>query len=232
MHPTQLTTAPINHPPPFVLADEREIFYPETDFKPMAETDLHRDTLASLVQLLKRFYRDTNDIYVSGNLLIYYEEGNPFRSVAPDVFVVKNVSKRNRRIYKLWEEKQAPSVVIELSSKSTAREDLQKKWRLYERLGVAEYFIFDPEYAYLDLPLIGYRLEDGEYVELELSDNRIFSQELNLELVAAPSGLRLFDRERNDFLPTPDEAEERLAAADAEIAELRRQLQESNRHQS
>ncbi len=43
------------------------------------------------------------EVYVGGNLPIYYEEGDPAKSVAPDVFVVFGIAKRQRRIYKLWE---------------------------------------------------------------------------------------------------------------------------------
>src|SRR5437764_994722 len=117
-----------------------DIEYPETDGKPMAETDVHATLMIELRSALEAFFRHAPDIYVSGNLLLYYEEGNPRKSVAPDVFVVRGVSKEQRRIYKLWEEGHAPDVVFEISSRSTYKEDLQRKWHLYAQLGVAEYY--------------------------------------------------------------------------------------------
>ena len=112
--------------------------YPESDGKPMAETDIDRQLLSVLVFTLETFFQSQPDVYVSGNLLIYYVEGNPKKRIAPDVFVVRGVDKWPRQIYKLWEEGVAPQVVIELTSRQTWREDLQEKWRLYEQHGVED----------------------------------------------------------------------------------------------
>ena len=81
--------------------DLRPVHYPERDGKPMAESDLHRKEMARLIETLDAFLADRPDVYVSGNLLLYYEEGNPRASVAPDVFVVLGVPKRDWPIYKL-----------------------------------------------------------------------------------------------------------------------------------
>lgn len=180
--------------------------YPESDGKPMAETDVHRNLLADLIFTLDNYFQAQLDVYVSGNLLIYYVEGNPAKCFAPDVFVVRGVPKRQRRTYKLWEEGVAPQIIIELTSRKTWREDLQTKWRLYEELGVQEYFIFDPEYDYLDDPLVGYRLENGKYVDLEIKDRRVKSEVLELELVDTGETLRLLDPVNQHVLPNFQEA--------------------------
>lgn len=52
-------------------------------------------------------------------------------------------------------------MVIEVSSRRTWLEDLYKKWQLYARLGVREYFLFDPQYDYLPEPLMAWRLGEG-----------------------------------------------------------------------
>ncbi len=188
-----------------------EPIYPERDGKPMAETDVHRRLLSDLVFTLDNHFRDRPDVYVSGNLLIYYVEGNPKKRVAPDVFVVRGVPKGQRRIYKLWEEQVTPQFIIELTSRQTWREDLQEKWRLYEQLGVQEYFIFDPEYDYLEEALVGYRLENGQYAALEAPERRLRSEVLGLELVDTGETLRLFDPGTQKFLPGPRELAEELA---------------------
>ncbi|MBS1787420.1 MAG: Uma2 family endonuclease [Acidobacteria bacterium] len=180
--------------------------YPESDGKPMAETDIHRNLLADLVFTLENHFREQSDVYVSGNLLVYYVEGNPAKCFAPDVFVVRGVPKGQRRIYKLWEEGVAPQVIIELTSRKTSREDLQTKWQLYQELGVPEYFIFDPEYDYLDEPLIAYRLEQGRYLEQPIKDHRVMSDALGLELVDTGKTLRLLDPTTSRFLPNSLEA--------------------------
>ncbi|MDX2040270.1 MAG: Uma2 family endonuclease [Acidobacteriota bacterium] len=198
--------------------------YPESDGKPMAETDTHANLLMNLRLSLDNYFRDDSNVYVSGNLLVYYVEGNPAKCFAPDVFVVRGVPKGERRIYKLWEEGVAPQIIIELTSRKTWKEDLQTKWRLYEELGVQEYFIFDPEYDYLDDPLVGYRLENGKYVELEIKDGRAKSEVLGLELVNTGETLRLFDPNSNQVLPTPQEAQERVSELEATLARYREQF--------
>lgn len=197
--------------------------YPESDGKPMAETDIHRKLLTDLVFTLENHFRAEPEIYVSGNLQVYYVEGNPAKCVAPDVFVVRGVSKGQRRMYKLWEEGVAPQIVIELTSRKTWREDLQTKWDLYRELGVQEYFIFDPEYDYLDDPLVGYRLENGKYAALDIDDGRIKSEVLGLELADTGQTLRLFDPATAQLLPTTNEsalAYQELQEAQNHSAEL------------
>ena len=80
------------------------VIYPESDGKPMAETECHQDIMIDFIQMLKHYFRNVNDVHVSGNLLMYYEEGNPRKSVSPDAFVAFGVSKKKRRTYKIWEE--------------------------------------------------------------------------------------------------------------------------------
>jgi Uma2 family endonuclease len=221
-----------------------EIDYPESDGKPMAETDFHLRLIFDLYGALRDFFRRDELVYVGSNLLLYYVEGDPTKSVAPDVFVARGVGKHNRRIYKLWEEKRAPSVVIEVSSRKTKDEDLKWKKQLYAWLSVNEYFIFDPEYK-LKPPLRAYRLRGKEYVEEAVTGGRVMSEELGLELVNTGQTLRLCDPRTGHFLLTPQEeaaarreaenraasaeaaqseAEARAASAEAELARLRADL--------
>lgn len=201
-----------------------DIEYPETDGKPMAETDLHRDLMKELIDQLETFFHDAPEVYVSGNLLLYYEKGSPRKSVAPDVFVVRGVGKERRRIYKLWEEGRAPDAVFEISSRSTYKEDLQRKWQLYAQLGVAEYYVFDPEYDYLKEGLLAYRLGEGEYVEAEVTDGAVRSEALGLDVVDTGETLRLRDPRTEQFLPTRIEMVETQQRAEAELAHLREEL--------
>ena len=170
------------------------IEYPESDGKPVGETDVHRREILHTIETLERHFRDAPDIYVSGNLMFYYEEGNPAAVVSPDVFVVKGVRKGLRRTYKLWDEGVAPCVVIEMTSRSTRLEDKGNKRALYALLGVREYFLFDPLGEYLKPPLQGFTLVDGEYAALPVeSDGGIISRELGLKLSRDETVLRLFD---------------------------------------
>lgn len=108
-------------------------------------------------------------MYVSGNLFIYYEEGNPQAVMSPDVFVVFGVSNRKRRTYKTWQENgKLPSFILEITSKTTQRKDEVEKPQLYASLGVQEYFQYDPTADYLKPQLKGARLVEGRYQTLPL----------------------------------------------------------------
>jgi Uma2 family endonuclease len=209
--------------------------YPTSDGKPMAETDHHRDLMVDLIQTLKAFYAAQQRVYVSGNLLVFYEPGNRRRHVSPDVFVVKGVPKHDRLNYLVWEEKKGPDVVIELTSSSTRREDLHGKFRLYrETLRVKEYFLFDPFGDYLGPTMQGYRLRAGEYRAIQPVRARLPSRVLGLHLERSGSNLRLFDPATGRWLPTDEErgvyaqrdAQERVLQAQRDAQERVLQAQE------
>jgi Uma2 family endonuclease len=204
------------------------IYYPESDGEPMAETDTHRKQISYGTEVLEIYFQDEPDVYVTGNIMFYYVEGDPTKVTSPDVMVVRGVPKGERPVFKLWEEK-PPVVAIEFSSRKTWKEDLQKKWKLYQELGVLEYYIFDPEYDYLDEPLLAYKLINGEFVQIEVKDGRVFSEALGLELIDTGVGLRLFDPKTQQFLMTPLEehnarVREQEAREQAEIALQEKEL--------
>ena len=116
------------------------IHYPSSDGRPMAENDAQRSAIMYGIGALNRHFKGRRDVYVSGDLLIYYREGDPRTSIAPDVFVVFGVEDRPRQNYKLWEEGQVPAFVLEVASPSTWRDDLGRQRSVYARLGVREYW--------------------------------------------------------------------------------------------
>ncbi len=128
----------------------RKIDYPTGDGKPMAETEIHRDDMMDIIRTLQDYFATEPMVCVSGNMLMFYEEGNRRKHVSPDVFVVRGIPKKERENYLIWEEGKAPDLVVELTSKSTKREDQQKPRLLYrDVLKVPEYFLFDPTEDYL-----------------------------------------------------------------------------------
>jgi Uma2 family endonuclease len=173
---------------------DKAIEYPERDGKPMGETEIHIDWMIELITSLRRFFQRRLDVYVAGNMLIYYKKGDPKIFIVPDCYVVKGVSKKKRRTYKVWEEGKAPDVVFELTSRSTKNEDTNKKKLIYQNsLQVKEYFIYDPLYEYLKPPLQGYCLERGVYVPIEQQGGRLKSLELDIELADEHGFLNLYD---------------------------------------
>jgi Uma2 family endonuclease len=199
----------------------REIDYPTGDGKPMAETDLHRDDMVDVIQMLKDHFARERDVYVSGNLLVFYVEGDRRKHLSPDVFLVRGVEKKDRDHYLIWKEGKGPGAVIEITSKSTRREDQRKKKELYQTvLRVPEYFQFDPTEDYLKPPLQGFRLVDETYVPIEPVNGRLPSEVLGLHLERDGTRLRLYDPATGKRLLTAAErneiAEQRAGAAQAE----------------
>lgn len=207
--------------------------YPTSDGRPMAETDTHRILMVTSIDTLDWFFADEALVYVSGNLLVFYERGNKRKHVSPDTFVVKGVPKGNRDNYLIWEEGKTLDAAIEYTSKSTRDEDVTFKFGLYERLKVKEYFLFDPLGDYLDPRLKGYRLRGGKYVAIHDVDGRLPSQVLGLHLEQAGKELRFYDPAAKNWLPTAEErlaqAEEKQAQTEAENARLRQELEELRR---
>jgi Uma2 family endonuclease len=204
--------------------------YPDSDGQPMTESDPTRNYLVYCVEALRLFFQSRPQVYVSGNLFIYYQEGDPAKSVSPDVFVVFGVSKRERRSYKVWEEDgKLPSFILEITSMTTRKQDEETKPNLYASLGVQEYFQYDPTGDYLNLQLKGRQLRNGSYQAIapqSLDDGSIaiYSSVLGLDLRLLPvaaelppqirSGtttareLRLFDPQTQTKLLNYQEAEQ------------------------
>jgi Uma2 family endonuclease len=204
--------------------------YPTSDGKPMAETDWHRDLMNILIQTLKAWYADQPRTYVSGNLLLFYEEGNRRKHKSPDVFVVKGIAKHDRPNYLLWQEGKGPDVVIELTSTSTRREDQDDKYQFYrDTLRVKEYFLFDPLGDYLKPPLQGYRLRRGQYHPIRSVASRLPSQVLGLHLERNGRELRLYDPTTDRWLLTPLERAEIAEERSRQAEERRRQAEERRR---
>jgi len=201
-----------------------EIYYPESDGKPVGETGFHIAALFHLWQALRFHYRNTPNVYVAGDLLFYYEEGNPAQFKVPDVFVVKGIPKHDRRIYQLWKEKRSPCAIFEITSRGTRSEDVGSKRTLYEMLGVQEYYLFDPLEEYLRPRLQGYVLVAGIYQPLKPSnDGSLLSRELGLVLRPEGTLLRAVDPATGEPLPTLDEAVDQIVDARAIArAEMRR----------
>ena len=219
---------------------QRDIDYPESDGRPLGESDLHRDEIVDLVFALRQRYREVPDVYVAGDLFLYYTRGDRQAVVCPDVFLVRGVPKGPRRTYKLWEEGKGPSLVIEVTSASSRDEDLEEKPGKYARLGVEEYFLFDPLDEYLSPRLQGFRLAGGRYLPIEpetpAADIALISRTTGLRLRVEGERLRLVDLATGRPLPRTEEeplareaAEARAAAAEARADALAAELERLRR---
>jgi len=216
----------------------REVKYPTSDGRPMAETPLHMQEMIDLIEILQDHFAEDMDVYVWGNMMLFYVEGDPRKHISPDVFVVRGVPKLPIRDYYLtWKEGKAPDLVVEITSKSTQREDQKKKLVLYrDVLKVPEYFQFDPRGDYLKPPLQGHNLVDGEYVPIPAVDGRLPSEVLGLHLECEGPHLRLYDPATGRRVPKREElrieAETRTRQIEAENERLRREVETLRKQRS
>jgi hypothetical protein len=225
---------------------------PSTDGLPMRESMVQHEVLGYTVFALRRFFKGHSPgVCVASDLLIY-DDGRPATDgpvrpvwVSPDLLVAFGVGDRMRDSYVIWREGKAPEFVMEVASKSTWRRDRDEKPALYAALGVAEYFLYDPEGGYLEPRLQGRVLRGAKRGALrsERLGNGAWglrSEVLGLSayLRGPQQALRWYDPATRKDLESHDEvhndrdrlaaAREREAAArraaEAEVAKLRAQI--------
>jgi len=215
---------------------------PCDDGEPM-ETQRHKVQASILADTLDDAWAHRRDVYIGANMAVYFSETqalkNDFR--APDVFVVLDTERRERKRWVVWEEDgRTPDVVIELTSESTEDVDRGLKKTVYARmLHVPIYVIYDPFSARLDV----YRLSGTQYEPIAPdAQGRVFCEPLRLYLGIVPGTyrdieapwLRWIDR---DGIPLPLPTErlahiteraareaERADRAEMEVARLREEL--------
>ena len=207
------------------------IDYPDSDGLPMAENESQFWPILYVGSALDRYYQDRDDVYVVGNLLVYYQQGDGNKSVSPDLMVVFGASKHVRSSYRVWEEPKAPDFVLEIASESTYRTDRGEKRDTYAEMGVQEYWQYDPVGSYLDPPLLGFRLVEGRYVPIPAVSQEggllvLRSEVLGLELHLRPGApvreaLHFYDPVRGEYLRTYREEAQARQEAEARLREER-----------
>ncbi len=211
---------------------------PLEDFEPMPEGDKQRRNLSYTTEALRLWFEKQQNVYVSGNLFIRYEQELTEKRIAPDTFVVFGMSNEDRVSYKIGEDGgKAPSFVLEITSKGTVTKDRKQNPLIYRDLGVKEYFQYDPSGEYLKpTALQCVRLENGEYVAIApsvLPDGTLslHSEVLGLDLHLYPNlGFRFFDPISNQILRSYAEAEfERVFE---QRARFQAELERSFEHQA
>jgi Uma2 family endonuclease len=197
-----------------------EIYYPDSDGLPMADGDVHLEAIINLRHALETYYAEEPGVYVSGNLLIYYVEGDPSLSIDPDAFVVPGAGKRDRYNYLLWEEELVPVIAFEIVSETGWPRVLREKKDIYERLGIEEYVVFDPEEEFMTPRFQGFRLLEGRYQSIPLEpDGSLRSRTTGLTIQPEGRNLRLIDAATGERFRWPKEAREAQRRAEQQIAQ-------------
>ena len=197
------------------------VYYAEQRDDDMGETSIHIKLLANFLNILAVYFENRTDVFFSGNMNLYFERGNSRRWYAPDLLVAFGVPNVERSSYLLWREEIFPQVLFEIASEKTWSNDIDEKLRVYEEYGAEEYYVLDPEFAYLPAPLMAFRRQGEKLVESEVKDDRVFSPRLNLEIVWNDRTFRFYNPRTKDFLLTLNETErqKREYKSRAELAE-------------
>jgi len=177
-----------------------ELYYPAELGDEMGETALHYKFTSLFFSLLEAFLASRSDVAVAANMMVYFEEGNPQKWLAPDVFVCFGTENKLRRVFKTWIEGLFPQVIFEIASDRTFENDLGGKRLDYARLGVEEYYLLDPERAYLPAPLMAFHRQSGRLLSVEVNNGRVFSPLLSLEIVDTGNSFRIFNPQTQNFL--------------------------------
>ena len=213
----------------FTQPPQSAVQYPEDDGQPMAEDTLQFKWIVLIKEGLETLFRNDPSIFVAGDLLWYPVEGKPKIRQAPDIMVVLGRPKRERGSYKQWEEEDiAPEVVFEVLSPGNRLHEMLRKFRFYEKHGVEEYYIYDPDNG----DLFGWRRGDGGLEEITDMNGHV-SQRLGIrfEPGEGPNNMRIIGPDGQPFrthqqLMEQAEAERQRADAERQRADAERQRAE------
>ena len=213
------------------------IIYPETDGMPLPDGVFQDPLFREIVSTIEAFFRGQPNTVVSGNTFIYYEEGNPRRSVSPDCYVAYGVDVElllRNNTYRLWEMGKPSDFALEIASVSTATVDTGHKRELYAQLGIPEYWRYDSTGGdFYGEPLVGEYLVDGEYRRFDMHtepDGGVWghSPALNLDLWWDEGKLRFWDLATGMWLLNYEETRAAMNVAET-LAEQERARAEQER---
>ncbi|MBE9059332.1 Uma2 family endonuclease [Sphaerospermopsis sp. LEGE 08334] len=138
-----------------------EIIYPDSDGNPMSDNTKQYQWIVKIKENLEILFASNPDVFIAGDLLWYPVEGSVKTCQAPDVMVVFGRPKGDRGSYKQWLENNiAPQVVFEILSPGNRTKEMAQKMLFYQRYGVEEYYVYDPD----TIELVGY-LKNQEWLE-------------------------------------------------------------------
>ncbi|KAM3090392.1 Uma2 family endonuclease [Phormidesmis sp. 146-35] len=210
-----------------------ELFYPESDGKPMADNTKQFHWIVVIEQNLEWLFAEDATVFVAGDLLWYPIEGNNTLCTAPDALVVFGRPKGHRGSYQQWKEANIPpQVVFEVLSPSNTRREMDRKLLFYNSYGVEEYYEYDPD----RIRLRGWlRSEDGLLDEIETIEGWV-SPRLGIRFGLAEE-LQLYHPDGTPFFSFTEinqrfETEQARAEQERQRAEQERQRAEQAEQQS
>ncbi len=211
------------------------ISYPDSDGMPMADNTLQYEWIVTLKGGLDAIFLDNPNVFVAGDLLWYPVEGQPTIRCAPDVMVALGRPKGYRGSYMQWVEGNLPpQVVFEVLSPGNRHRDMIRKFEFYQRYGVDEYYIYDPDHG----PLEGWLRSGDRLVEVpEMAGFVSPRLEIRFDPGDGPDNLRIYGPDGSRFLTFTEwveksKADERRAEAERQRADEEHQRAEAERQRA
>jgi Uma2 family endonuclease len=204
-----------------------ELVYPESDGKLMADNTKQFRWIVTIKENLEILFASQSDIFIAGDLLWYPVEGNNKLCQAPDVMVIFGRPKADRGSYLQWKENNiAPQVVFEILSPSNTTKEMTNKLLFYQRYGVEEYYIYNPD----TLELTGL-LRSGDDLEIIEEMNGWVSPRLGVRFVLTPETLEIYRPDGQRFLTSVELDQVREKERQQKEAALQQLEQEQQRYQ-
>lgn len=176
--------------------DKSKIIYPDDNGEPMSNNTEQFRLIVEIKENLELLFGDDPNVFVAGDLLWYPVEGNNKLSQAPDVMVVFGVPKGYRGSYQQWLENDiAPQIAFEIWSPGNRLTPMMQKFKFYERYGVEEYYLYDPE----KLELIGWQRVEEKLEQIEQMDAWV-SPRLGVRFQLSETELEMFGPSGEAFM--------------------------------
>jgi Uma2 family endonuclease len=196
------------------------IEYPDQDGQPLSDNTLQFQWIVTIQGNLDGMFRNDASVFVAGDLLWYAVEGHPEIRTAPDTMVVFGRRKGYRGSYMQWREDNiAPQVVFEVYSPGNRPGEMQRKFDFYERYGVEEYYLYDPDRGHVS----GWIREGDRLRPIPQMDGWT-SPRLGIRFDLSGQELVIYDNQGQPFLTFTELKEEQQRAR--QVAEHERQARE------
>ena len=183
-----------------------EIIYPSSDGQPMAESTIQYKLIVKIKEGCESLFKDDPNVFVAADLLWYPVEGRIDISQAPDTMVVFGRPKGDRSSYIQYREDNiGPQVVFEIRSHNDSNTKMNKKLSFYQRHGVEEYYLYDPQRNELE----GWQRIEGDLEVIEPMEGWI-SPRLGVRFELGEDGLEIYRPNGEKFLSYAELEEERL----------------------
>ena len=200
-----------------------DLLFPDSDGQPMADNTEQYEWIVKIKENLEIIFADDPKVFIAGDLLWYPVRSTLVSPVAPDVMVAFGRPKGRRGSYRQWQEENiAPQVVFEILSPSNSLEEMERKLLFYQRYGVEEYYLYDPDSHNFQ----GWLRQEGLLSSIPEIKGWV-SPRLNIRFELTEDELEIYSLDGQKFL-TSIELSQRLEQASLQLEQERLKAEEAS----